>query len=76
VKGAVDAGLEMSYGEEALPSNERIEGTHIAKYAKLLSEDPVEYEKKFSKYLERNLKPEDLPEHFKKVKAKIMEGFA
>jgi large subunit ribosomal protein L18 len=34
LKGAVDAGLEIPYGEEILPSEERIKGAHIAAYNK------------------------------------------
>lgn len=32
VKGAVDAGLKVPHSEEALPSEERIRGDHIAAY--------------------------------------------
>ena len=75
VRGAVDAGLEVPHSEEVLPSEERIEGRHIARYAEILSEDPETYQRRFSKYLERGLRPEDLPEHFKTIKAKIEEAF-
>lgn len=75
VRGAVDAGLGVPHSEEVLPSDERIEGRHIARYGEMLSEDPDAYQRKFSKYLERGLRPEDLPEHFKTVKAKIEEAF-
>ena len=34
LKGAVDAGLDIPYGEEILPSDERIKGAHIAAYNK------------------------------------------
>jgi large subunit ribosomal protein L18 len=34
LKGAVDAGLEIPYGEEILPSEERIKGAHIVAYNK------------------------------------------
>jgi large subunit ribosomal protein L18 len=34
LKGAVDAGLDIPYGEEILPSEERIKGAHIAAYNK------------------------------------------
>jgi large subunit ribosomal protein L18 len=32
LKGAVDAGLEIPYGEEIVPSEERLKGAHIAAY--------------------------------------------
>lgn len=34
VKGAVDAGIDIPHDPEALPSQDRIEGKHIAAYAK------------------------------------------
>ena len=75
VKGAVDSGLEVPHSEGVLPSDERIEGRHVARYAEILSEDPGAYNKGFSKYLERGLRPEDIPGHFKEVKEKIEEAF-
>ncbi|RXE55767.1 50S ribosomal protein L18 [Methanoculleus taiwanensis] len=33
LKGAVDAGLEVPYGESILPDESRLKGTHIAEYA-------------------------------------------
>ncbi|MCS7364264.1 MAG: 50S ribosomal protein L18 [archaeon GB-1867-035] len=76
LKGAVDAGLEIPYGEEKLPSEERIKGEHIAKYALLLKENnPEKYERQFSIYLKSNLPPENLPTHFEEIKEKIMKEF-
>ena len=69
VKGASDAGLEVPYGEEVIPSEGRINGQHIADYAESLEEDEVKV--KFSKYLENNLQPTDLPSHFEEIKNKI-----
>lgn len=34
LKGAVDAGLDIPYGEEILPSEDRLKGEHIAAYNK------------------------------------------
>jgi len=34
LKGAVDAGLDIPYGQEILPSEERLKGAHIAAYNK------------------------------------------
>jgi large subunit ribosomal protein L18 len=36
-------------------------------------EDPLEYEKKFSVYLRKGLRPETLPNHFEEIKAQIEE---
>jgi len=33
LKGAVEGGLDIPHGEEILPSDERVRGTHIAAYA-------------------------------------------
>ena len=76
LKGLLDAGVEVPHGEEKLPDESRIRGEHIANYAKqLATENPEEYKKRFSQYLARRLKPEKLPEHFLKVKEKILKAF-
>ena len=76
LKGALDAGLEVPHSEEVLPDDSRIRGEHIANYAKMLaSENPEEYNRRFSEYLAKKLKPEKLPEHFAKVKEKILAAF-
>ena len=72
LKGALDAGINIPHGEEALPKPERIRGEHIAHYASLLKDsDPDRYRRQFSKYLERGLPPENLPSHFEEVLAKV-----
>ncbi|MBR9677648.1 50S ribosomal protein L18 [Candidatus Woesearchaeota archaeon] len=71
VKGAVDGGLDVVHSQEALPSDERISGAHIANYAKSLASDKKNYQAKFSKYLKNKVNPETLPELFEKTKAKI-----
>ncbi len=69
LKGAVDAGLHVPHGEAILPSDERINGEHIAQYAESLSDGEVD--KKFSGYIKNGLSPKDLPDHFGKIKQKI-----
>ncbi|KXB06581.1 50S ribosomal protein L18 [candidate division MSBL1 archaeon SCGC-AAA382C18] len=69
LKGALDAGLSISHDEDVLPSEERIRGEHISNYAEDLEGE--KYESQFSNYLENDLEPEDLPEHFKEVKEAI-----
>ncbi len=72
LKGALDAGLKVPHGEEILPSDDRIVGRHIEEYARmLLSEKPELYERRFSAYLARGLRPEKLSEHFKEVLDRI-----
>ncbi|MFB6216365.1 MAG: 50S ribosomal protein L18, partial [Candidatus Aenigmatarchaeota archaeon] len=38
-------------------------------------EDEEKYESQFSNYLERDLPPEDLPEHFNEVKEAIISDY-
>lgn len=72
LKGAADAGLDIPFGESVIPTEDRINGEHIANYAKSLSDDEVE--KIFSKYIERGLKPADLPANFEETKKNIDEA--
>ena len=76
LKGAVDAGLNMQYNAKIMPPESRIRGEHIVSFAKeLFDSDPLLYEKTFSGYLSRNLKPEQLSEHFEEVKRSITNVF-
>jgi large subunit ribosomal protein L18 len=76
LKGVLDAGVEVPHGKEILPDESRLKGEHIANYAeKLAAEDPEEYKRRFSEYLSKKLRPEKLPEHFLKVKEKILAAF-
>lgn len=72
LKGLTDAGLEVPHSEEILPSTARLGGAHIAEYAKsLLSESSDVYKKRFSGYLSKGLKPEELTGHFEQVRGQI-----
>jgi len=73
LKGILDAGVDVPHNEKILPDEKRIRGEHIAEYASKL--DKEEYSKRFSNYIKKGLKPEDLPLHFDEIKAKI-EGIA
>ena len=70
-KGAIDAGLTIPHDKKAMPSQTRIQGDHVVSYSKLVSAEPEAYKRKFSAYLKRKLKPEDLSGHFSEVQAKI-----
>lgn len=72
LKGAVDAGLDIPYGESVIPEESRIRGEDIANYAEFL--DDEEMKKHFSKYLENGLEPTELPNHFDEIKNKIDEA--
>lgn len=73
VKGALDAGLQIPCNSDVIPELGRIEGRSVSKYAASF-EDKSEYERVFSGYLKRGLKPQDLPGHFETVKVGIMEA--
>lgn len=72
LKGLTDAGLEVPHSEEILPTTARLGGAHITEYAKsLLSESSDVYKKRFSGYLSKGLKPEELTGHFEQVRGQI-----
>ncbi|MEM3580675.1 MAG: 50S ribosomal protein L18 [Candidatus Bathyarchaeia archaeon] len=75
LKGVLDAGLSVPHGEEELPDEKRIQGMHIAQYAKMLSVSTEKYMAAFSKYLENKIPPESLPEHFTEVKKAVIAAF-
>jgi len=72
--GVVDAGVEIPHSEEKIVK-ERTKGHHISNYAEELGVDSDEYKAKFSKLLEQKVAPEQLPEHFSKVRAAIVASF-
>ncbi len=77
IKGLLDAGVEVPVAKEVLPSNERMEGVHIAEYAKqLLSRGEELFRARFREYLSRGLDPRDLPQHFKEVSVNMREALA
>jgi large subunit ribosomal protein L18 len=72
VKGAIDAGLNIPCDSDIIPPPDRINGGDIAKYAQVI--DSEGYEKYFSVYLRKSLRPEQIPEHFEETK--IQEDWA
>jgi len=76
IKGLKDAGVEVPASEEVLPSEDRIQGKHIAEYARKLAEEkPEEFQKRFSQVLSRGLDPRELPDHFLKIRDIIIGYF-
>jgi len=72
LKGLADAGLQVPHSEDILPSGERVEGGHIAGFAKLsMAQSAETYRKRFGGYLSRGLKPEELTAHFGQVREQI-----
>ncbi|MEO3992883.1 MAG: 50S ribosomal protein L18 [Desulfurococcaceae archaeon TW002] len=73
MKGLLDAGVQIPVSEEVIPSQERIEGQHIAEYArKLSSENEDLFRRYFGEYLKRGLDPHNLLQHFREVREKIL----
>lgn len=74
MKGLLDAGVQIPVSEEVIPSQERIEGRHVAEYAEKLSiEDEELFRRHFGQYLKRGLDPRNLPQHFREVREKILK---
>jgi large subunit ribosomal protein L18 len=71
LKGVLDSGLNVPYSEDKLPEPKRLEGEHIAAYAKSLVSNVEVYQSKFSRYLRQGLSPETFPKHFAEVKTNI-----
>ncbi len=72
LKGLSEAGLEMPFSENIIPSEERIQGNHIAEYAKKLKTNDDLYKSRFSSNLGLGLEPEKYPIHFSEVKDRIV----
>lgn len=73
LKGIIDAGVHVPASEDSFPEQARLDGIHIAEYAKLLQEDKSKYESRFSTLLKNGLKPEDYPNHVQKLKDDLMK---
>lgn len=74
LKGALDAGLVMSFDKKTLPDEKRIMGQHITDYAKRLSSTPEAYQKQFSAMSARGFKPENINDNLKQVKENIVSA--
>ena len=75
LKGVLDAGVTVTHSESVLPDETRISGKHVVDYASQLSSNPDIYQQKFSNYLSRGLRPQQLSEHFSLIKKKIKSSF-
>ncbi len=69
LKGLAESGLKVPHSPENIPLDDRIGGKHVAEYAKnLLGAEADLYKKRFSGYLRKGLRPEELAMHFAQVK--------
>ena len=71
LKGIIDAGVSMPVSEGSLPKIERVNGGHIAQYAKLLKKDESKYNSQFSSLLKTDCVPENYPHYFEEVRIRI-----
>lgn len=68
--------MKIPHSEDVLPDEDRITGKHIAEYAKMLrSENEDIYKARFSRYLARGIQPEEIPQHFEKVRDQIIQHY-
>lgn len=72
LKGLSEAGLELPFSDKIVPSDKRIQGNHIAEYAKKLKTNNDLYKSRFSSNLGLGLEPEKYPNHFLEVKDRIV----
>jgi len=72
LKGVIDSGVTVPHNENILPDESRLCGQHIVNYANQLSLNKEDYQQKFSKYLSKGLRPEQVSQHFSLIKEKII----
>ena len=74
-RGFLDAGIEVPHDEKWFPKNleERVNGSHVETYAKLLKKKPAQYKKKFSKILVKKGDPLKIVSDFEKTKKNMEE---
>ncbi len=72
-KGVADSGVHVPLGIEI--DKNRLNGGHIAQYAKVLKKDSEKYKRQFSACIRAGLDPENMPQHFEEVKSSISKGF-
>ena len=74
LKGISVAGINIPLSEDSLPSDDRINGSHLSEYASNLKEDKIHYEKQFSRLISNNINPEDYTKHFEEIKNHISDS--
>jgi large subunit ribosomal protein L18 len=69
IKGAIDGGLKVPADKSALPSDDRLKGSHIANHFK-----STENQAQFSKYKTEKVDAVNMAHDIDAVKKKIMQG--
>lgn len=73
VKGLLDAGVNIPIEQETIPPEDRLNGKHIADYAKDLKEsDSQLYKTRFSALVKEGFSPENYSEFVEKTKSSIV----
>ena len=76
LKGIIDSGIAIPHSEKIFPDENRLNGKHIADYAKLLKKDNEEqYKSQFSKYIKLKIDPSKITEIFDNTVDKIKTKF-
>ncbi|MBI2140058.1 50S ribosomal protein L18 [Candidatus Woesearchaeota archaeon] len=71
LKGCIDGGLKVPVNPEIFPSEDRIKGAHIGKFAQeMLSKDSSSYH--FALYKKKNIDMKSLPQMAEETKKKIL----
>ncbi|MHA1995228.1 MAG: 50S ribosomal protein L18 [Candidatus Hodarchaeales archaeon] len=72
LKGLVDSGLEIPHSDKVFPTEDRINGEHIANYAKLLKDENKEkFDQQFSQYKKLKVNPANMTKIFAQSKEEI-----
>ncbi len=72
IKGVKDAGVHLPVSDEVLPDEKRIKGEHIIEYWKKVGGSTA-YQKQFSAYLRKGLKPEEMTKKYEEIKARLLQ---
>ena len=73
VKGLLDAGVIIPIGEDTIPPENRLNGNHIADYAKYLKENDNQlYITRFSAIIKEGFIPENYNENVERTKSSIL----
>ncbi|MFX0086859.1 MAG: 50S ribosomal protein L18 [Candidatus Hodarchaeota archaeon] len=76
LKGIIDAGIEIPHSDKVFPDENRLNGTHIANYAKLLKDtDENQFSTQFARYIKLKIDPTKIPRIFEKSKEEIQTRF-
>jgi large subunit ribosomal protein L18 len=74
MKGIVEAGMDVPISEETFPSQDRLNGRHIADYAtKVKKEDINRYNRLFSSIIREGLIPENYQSHVGEITSTILK---